>query len=141
MAESHIISALVYKHSELQGLIVNHKNMIKNLESKLKTISDTIMIFDKSYPLSNIAPKNHRSSYFKRGELTKMILECIKSSSNGVNVNQISDYIFKDREVDREFIDSFKQNIYVALNKLVSRGIVCSESINGVKHYKIKIAD
>lgn len=44
MAESHVISVLVSKHSELQGSIKYHQEIVLKLKSELETIGKTIAI-------------------------------------------------------------------------------------------------
>ncbi|MEE9104164.1 hypothetical protein VXM80_01135 [Helicobacter pylori] len=45
MLQSHIISALTAKHSEIQGQITHQKELIKTLTSELETMSKTILIY------------------------------------------------------------------------------------------------
>ncbi|EQD98709.1 hypothetical protein L931_00440 [Helicobacter pylori PZ5024] len=45
MLQSHIISALTAKHSELQGQITHQKELIKTLINDLETIGKTILIY------------------------------------------------------------------------------------------------
>ncbi|WP_148789946.1 hypothetical protein [Campylobacter concisus] len=48
MAESHLISPLINKHSEFQG-VEYHRDIVLKLKSELKTIDKTIVIFGLNY--------------------------------------------------------------------------------------------
>lgn len=81
MAEPHVISALASKHSELQGNIKYHQEIVLKLKSELETIDKATTIFNPSYKTTFIrAKKVNNASYFARGDLTKKIIEFIKTT-------------------------------------------------------------
>ena len=136
MAESHVISALVSKHSELQGNIKYYQDIVLKLKSELETIDKAIAIFDPSYKTTFIRAKRiSNSSYFPHGELNRRIIECVKIKPS--SVNEIAEYVFKDEEVDDALIAKYRQNISSLISKLIKRGTVSSFTDNGVKFYKI----
>ena len=123
MPQSHIILALTVKYSELQGQITHQKEPIKALTNELETISKTILIFETNFTLNEIKGKSVRAiSYFKRGELTRKILEFLKNKPS--TIDEISDYLFANSAADSHFIAKFRQNIYCTLSKLKQRKII-----------------
>ncbi|QPH96536.1 hypothetical protein [Campylobacter concisus] len=136
MTESHVISALVSKHSELQGNIKYYQDIISKLKSELETIDRAITIFDPSYKTTFIRAKRiSNASYFPHGELNRRIIECLKIKPS--TVNEIAEYVFKDEEVDDTLIAKYRQNISSLISKLIKRGTVSLFTDNGVKFYKI----
>ena len=136
MAESHVISALVSKHSELQGNIKYYQDIVLKLKSELETIDKAIAIFDPSYKTTFIRAKRiSNASYFPHGELNRRIIECLKIKPS--TVNEIAEYVFKDEEVDDALIAKYRQNISSLISKLIKRGTASLFTDNGVKFYKI----
>ena len=133
MAETHVISALVSKHSELQGSIKYHQDIISKLKSELETIGKAIAIFDPSYKTTFIQAKRVTNTpYFARGELTKKIIEFLKTKQGGID--EVADFVFDSDELSKY---KHKQSVYALMNRLVRRGILSSFIDNGVKFYKI----
>ena len=86
MVESHVISALVSKHSELQGNIKYHQDIVLKLKLEIETIDKAITIFDPNYKTTFIwAKRVTNTSYFPHGELNRRIIECLKINPSTVN--------------------------------------------------------
>ena len=133
MAESHVISALASKHSELQGNIKYYQDIISKLKSELETIDKAIAIFDHSYKTTFIQAKRVTNApYFARGELTKKIIELLKTKQG--SIDEVADFVFDSDELSKY---KHKQSVYALMNRLVRRGVLSSFTDSGVKFYKI----
>lgn len=94
MAESHVISALIKKRSELAGEIEHYEKIIKECRENLTSIDKTIHIFDENYDLRTIKSKRVvRNSYFASGEATKMVLDVLRTSDKPLRTDEISDIV------------------------------------------------
>lgn len=76
MAESHVVSGLVSKRSELSGLIEHYMQEIKRMDADLHHLDATIRMFNPGYDLRTIRVKQHRKKnfYFKQGECARLVL-------------------------------------------------------------------
>ena len=107
MTESHIISALASKHSELQGNIKYYQDIVLKIKSELETIDKAISIFDPSYKTTFIRAKRvSNASYFPHGELNRRIIECLKLKPS--SINERAEYVFKDEKVDDALIAKYR---------------------------------
>lgn len=67
MAESHVMSALVKKRSEILGEIQHCEALIKEYKENLSSLDATIHIFDSNYDLQSIKSKKvQRTRILKR---------------------------------------------------------------------------
>lgn len=80
MSESHVISALVAKRSELSGLVEHYMQEIKRMDADLHHIDASIKLFDPDYDLRTIKIKQHRkvNLYFKHGESARLVLDVLR---------------------------------------------------------------
>ena len=138
MAESHVISALVNKHAELQGRIKSYQEAIKEARDEISTISKSIKIFDPNYDLRKIALKKMREKYFKHKELTRLVIEYIKDK-DGADINELTEYIMKAKALPQELKKSIYGGIHTVLENLVRQDVIECCIANGVKRYRIKV--
>ena len=134
MAQSHVISALIEKHSELQGEIRYYQDLLQELKINLDAITKSIRVFDPSFDTRQIKIKLHRKNYFGLGKLMRNVIQKVKDSGK-VTRQQVVDKIKEQHDaIDINYI---KTTVYGVMYKLVDRGIFKLEAIDGVKLYSI----
>ncbi len=103
MAETHVISALTKKRSEVLGEIKHYEKLLKKSKLNLQSIDYTIHIFDENYDLRTIRAKRvHKERYFKMGEAKTMILDVLRTATESMNTTSISKIIAFDKGIDNE---------------------------------------
>ena len=82
MAETHVISALTSKRSELAGLVAFHSKEIGRIAEEVKALDATIKLFEPEYRINSIKPKRYqrKSQFFKHGEAHKLVLEILRDA-------------------------------------------------------------
>ena len=70
MSESHVVSGLVEKRSELAGQIQHHQTLIQRLAADLGPLDATIKLFAPEIDLRTVRARAHRErdQYFVVGE-------------------------------------------------------------------------
>ena len=135
MAESHVISALVKKRSELSGEIEHYEKIIKECKENLTSIDKTIHIFDETYDLRTVKSKRViKNSYFTSGEATKMVLDVLRTTDKPLRTDEISDIVASKKSLILEGKDkiNFQKSILYALNTSEKRGLVASVGKEGL---------
>ena len=131
MAESHLITGLVTKHSELAGLIEHHKREIARLTGEVFHIAATIKIIDPDYNVSGIRAKQYRkyNNFFGRGEAPRMILGILREAGGELTTHEITDKVAdkKSLTLDSKQRKSLNSAILSALDRQKKKGIVKAE--------------
>lgn len=103
MAETHVISALTKKRSEVLGEIKYYEKLLKKSKLNLQSIDHTIHIFDENYDLRTIRAKRVGSErYFKNGEAKTMILDVLRIATEPMTTTNIGKSIAFDKGIDKE---------------------------------------
>jgi hypothetical protein len=81
MAQSHVLSVLIDKRSELMGLIEVKRKELEQLNQCLLSIDGTIKLFDPDFKASTIKARRHyqKSNILERGELMRKVLEPLRT--------------------------------------------------------------
>ncbi len=110
MAETHVISALVNKRSEILGEIEHHEALIKEYKENLSSIDKTIHIFDDSYDLRTIKSKKvQRNRYFETGEAKVLILDTLRGLNKSIRTDDLADIIAEKKSL---LLDSAQQRTF-----------------------------
>ena len=101
MAETHVISGLVAKRSELLGIILSHQTIIKQLSSMIVHIDSTIKLFDPEYDLRTVKVKIKRTPnpWFEHGEVGRMILDILRKSSQPLSTRQLGEAMIASKDL------------------------------------------
>lgn len=135
MAESHIISGLIKKRSEIAGQVKYYEKLITNLKSQLLHIDNTIHIFDNSYNLGSIKSKKYtRNRYFAKGESLKLILDTLRNSNTPLKTDEITKIIANKKGLElsnKDFIN-FQRTIVNGLNNCKKKGLISKVGQEGL---------
>lgn len=128
MAETHVISALVLKRSELLGEIKHYESLVKEHKENLSTIDKTIHLFDSSYDLRTIKSKKvMKDRYFKNGEAVVLLLDALRELKRAVKTDELTEIIATVKKLplgsDYERA-TFQKAIVASLNRAADNGLV-----------------
>lgn len=143
MAESHVISALVGKRSELLGEINYHEALIKEHKENLISIDKTIHIFDGSYDLRTVKSKRViKERYFQNGEAVVLLLDTLRNLNRPANTSEIMDIIISKKgfEFGNNFEkETFQKSIVASLSRAVDNNLIERDGRDGLTMiWKIK---
>ena len=136
MAETHVISALVLKRSELLGEIKHYESLVKEHKENLSTIDKTIHLFDSSYDLRTIKSKKViRDRYFKNGEAVVLLLDALRELKRAAKTDELTEIIATVKKLplgsDYERA-TFQKAIVASLSRAADNGLVERVGRDGV---------
>lgn len=128
MAESHVISALTSKRSELAGVIAFHSKEIGRITEEVKALDATIKLFDPEYRINAIKPKRYlrKNQFFKHGEAHKLVLEILRDAKSPISTVVIAEEAQRriGLVMDDNALAAFKGSIGGVLARQKSQGLI-----------------
>ena len=128
MAETHVLSALTKKRSEVSGEIKYYEKLLKKSKLNLQSIDQTIHLFDESYDLRTIKAKRvHKERYFRTGEAKVLILDMLRTAPEPMSTNNIAKKIAFNRGFDNEEgfdVNHFQKIIFASLERGENNGLI-----------------
>ena len=130
MAQSHVLSALIDKRSELMGLIDVKRKELEQLNQGLVSIGGTIRLFDPEFKVSAVKARRHyqKSDLFERGELMRRVFELLRN--NPMTVNALVDAVIQAKGLIDSQANNVESMIRDILSKQKHRGLLAND--NGV---------
>lgn len=131
MAETHVVSGLVAKRSELAGLIEHHQKAIAQLSADLAHLDATIKLFSPDFDLRTVRAKAHRrrSSPFAQGECQRLVLEIFREAGDTeLSSRQIAESLIQRKGLENsiEMIEQMQKTATGALRRLEGNLIRCT---------------
>jgi hypothetical protein len=139
---TYTINELYDKRAELAGLIVQAEKAVRDLRADLAHIEAAIRILRPGTALEKVVPRHveYRPRYFKRGQLTRLILDYMrKHAGELVVVADIVPLAVGNRALSPHERDRLGVTIYSALVKLADKGLV-ERAGSGARQSRWKMA-
>ncbi len=143
MAESHVVSGLVAKHSELAGIIHFYRAEIERVAADLKHLAATIKLFSPEIDLRSLGAKRVTISspsvggfkYFKSKESHTLVLDQLRVATEPLSAPMICATIMADRGMEdtKELRISIQRTLTGTLRRLEKRGLVKEVDRSGLK--------
>ena len=129
MSESHVVSSLVAKRSELSGLLFQHQQAIQQLSASIVNIDGAIKLFDPDYDLRTIKIKAPRqaNTWFEHGEVGRMILDALRTSTTPLSTRQIGEIMIGVKGIAADAVpnwDSVLKPIISTCKRLEKKDVI-----------------
>lgn len=135
MSESHVVSGLVAKRSEMAGLIQHFQSEITRIAGDLRHLDATIKLFAPEIDLRSVRAKEHRerNHYFKQGECPRMVLDILRENQGVMTSRQIAEAMIlrKGLESSVALIEQLQKNALLTVKKLESKGMLIQGALDG----------
>ena len=93
MAESHVVSGLVAKRSELSGQYLQHQETMRELSAAIGSIDVAIKLFAPDYDLRTIKSKvpKHTTKWLDHGEAGRFVLDTLRTAAAPLSTRQLGE--------------------------------------------------
>jgi hypothetical protein len=126
MAESHVISALVDKRSEIAGLVAHHRKEITRLSEEVKTVDAVIKLFEPDYRIDAIRPNRYQkqNAFFKHGEAHRLILNVLREFGKPLSTNDIAKAVMARAGIEDAHEKALQATVLTILHRQKKSGLV-----------------
>lgn len=136
MAETHVVSGLAAKRSELTGLILDYQKKIDQMRLAVGHLDASIKLFSPDYDLRTVRAKlpRQRNQYFRLGECQRLVLEVFREAGgNALSSRQIGEALVQRKGLasSTEMIEQMQKNALSVVKRLEDTGTVVPAGRDG----------
>lgn len=136
MAETHVVSGLAAKRSELTGLILDYQKKIDQMRAAVGHLDASIKLFAPDYDLRSVRPKasRQRNQYFRPGECQRLVLEIFREAgSKAITSRQISEALIQRKGLasSTEIIEQLQKSAITIAKRLEETGVLTQAGNDG----------
>jgi hypothetical protein len=129
MTNSHVISALRIKRSEISGHIHDLEKRIARQRANLANLDATIKLFSPGMNPDAIPAKRpyRRTRYFARNELSRLTQDALRTASGPLTSAEIAAAVMQPKGMppdDAAFKEIVAKRALTVLRRLVKRGTI-----------------
>lgn len=134
MSQSHVVSGLLSKRSELVSMLEHYTVEVDRLDSELKHLDATIKLFAPETDLRSLPPKRfvEANKVFKQGESGRLVLEVLREAGGTLNTQAIAQRIADKKNLDEAKVKSIRDTILDTLKRLETKGVVRQSGKDGL---------
>jgi hypothetical protein len=131
MVETHVVSGLLAKRSELAGQIDHHQMTLRNLIIQLDSLDATIRLFKPDIDLEAVKhkPLPPRNAAFQ-GEVTRAILDKLRRMQRPMTTRELALAVTEARGLDHADAAMFRtivKRVNATLRHQKNRGVLTAE--------------
>ena len=136
MAETHVVSALVDKHAELSGLILDYQKKIDQMRVAVGHLDASIKLFSPDYDLRSVRAKavRKRNQYFRPNECRRLVLEIFRDAEgNALSSRQIGEALVRRKGLASSagMIEQMQKNAIAVTKRLEEAGVLAPAGMDG----------
>ena len=134
MAETHVVSGLVGKRSELAGLVAHHHQEICRLEGDLQHLDAAIKLFAPEFDLRGVKGKQYRrySRLFKQGECYRLCLDILREIGGSATTSTVAARIMSAKGIAADQKKTVNDSVNNSLRYAEQSGIIRRAGKDGI---------
>jgi len=128
MAESHVITALVAKYSELSGRLKACEHESKSLKEALSYLNHTIRLFQPEYDVDGITTRRtyrRRNPNFNKGNHIRVAMNMMRESKEPLSAREIARLTLESHGIskpDTKTLEDLRRGLNSSLMQRVKKG-------------------